>query len=125
MKVCLIGSSRFLDEYHRANKLLTLAGHIVYSIAMVSSSERGTDGPNISEDEKETLDLVHLRKIQESDIVALITDKSRYVGASTKREIKWAYMLGKPIYDPDWILKQRSSLFSEGFYYDVGKVTEK
>lgn len=92
MKLCLIGSSRFLDRYQAANRRLTLAGHIVYTIATVST------GATLAEEEKTILDLVHLRKIQESDGVVLITDESRYVGFSTKREIQWAQMLSKMIF---------------------------
>lgn len=113
MKLCLIGSSRFLDLYQEWNRRLTLAGHVIYTIAMVSTSERGMDGPNIPEEEKETLDLVHLLKIQESDGVFLITDKTGYVGFSTKREIKWARMLRKGRY---WCLSESDTSFLLGKY---------
>lgn len=98
MKLCLIGSSRFLDRYVEANRRLTLSGHIVYSIATVSSAAGG----ELPEEQKIVLDLVHLRKIQESDAVVLITDETDYVGFSTRREIQWAQMLGKLCYwSPD------------------------
>lgn len=90
MKICLIGSSRFMNRYHEVNRKLSLAGHTVYSIAMVSSSERGSDA--LIPSDKETLDLVHLLKIQGSDECFVITDETGYVGDSTKREIKWAGM---------------------------------
>lgn len=86
MKLALIGSSRFLDKYNEINRKLSLAGHVVYSIATVST------GNTLAADEKETLDLVHLLKIQESDACFLITDEAKYVGESTKREMKWAVM---------------------------------
>jgi hypothetical protein len=89
MKICLIGSSRFRDKYDEMNKRLSLGGHVVYSIAMVST------GNTLEPDQKETLDLVHLRKIQESEAVVLITDEDGYIGESTRREIKWATMLSK------------------------------
>lgn len=87
MKICLIGSSRFVDKFNDINRRLTLAGHVVYSIATVSSGKVKTLDPN----EKDTLDLVHLLKIQESDACFLITDDN-YIGESTKREMKWAVM---------------------------------
>jgi hypothetical protein len=92
MKLCLIGSTRFKDLYHEANRKLTADGHIVYSVAFISS-----DGePNeVTEAEKIILDLVHLRKILESDAVVLISDETKYIGFSTKREIQWAQMNGK------------------------------
>lgn len=93
MKLCLIGSSRFLTKYQEINRKLSLAGHVVYSIATVSSAatQGNADAP-LTVDEKETLDLVHLLKIQESDACFLITNASKYVGESTKREMKWAVM---------------------------------
>lgn len=93
MKICLIGSTRYMDDYHRANRELTLAGHIVYSVAVISTSV--TEKEPITEDQKETLDLVHLRKIQESELVVIVGKASRgvpYLGPSTKRELKWATM---------------------------------
>jgi len=93
MKIALIGSSRFLEKYNEINRRLSLAGHVVYSIATVStSSGKLTQARSLTEDEKETLDLVHLLKIQESDACFLITDETKYVGESTRREMKWAVM---------------------------------
>jgi hypothetical protein len=93
MKICLIGSSRFVEQYNEINRKLTLAGHVVYSIATVSSaSGKLQTQKQLTEDEKETIDLVHLLKIQESDACFLVTDETKYVGESTRREIKWAVM---------------------------------
>jgi hypothetical protein len=89
MKICLIGSSRFADKYAEINRKLSLAGHVVYSIATVSSKAQKVE---LTEEQKETLDLVHLLKIQESDACFLVTDEGKYVGESTKREMKWAVM---------------------------------
>ena len=99
MKICLIGSSRFLGKYEEVNRKLSLAGHVVYSIATVTSKV------DISANDKETLDLVHLLKIQESDACFLITDEAKYVGESTKREMKWAVMQDMAILsDPIWTI---------------------
>ena len=95
MKLCLIGSTRFKDLYHELNRKLTAMGHIVYSVAFISSDGAPTE---VTEDEKIILDLVHLRKILESDAVVLVTDATKYIGFSTKREIQWAQMLGKRLY---------------------------
>lgn len=95
MKICLIGSSRFKDLYDATNKKLTLDGHIVYSIATVSTA----DGSELPEAQKMVLDLVHLRKMQESDACVLVTDETGYFGFSTKREMIWAQMIGLPIMD--------------------------
>lgn len=94
MKICLIGSTRFIEKYQEINAKLTLAGHIVYTVALLTSEVRSAE---ITPEQKETLDLVHLRKILESDMVFLITDESRYVGESTRRELKWAQIFQKSI----------------------------
>lgn len=114
MKLCLIGSTRFMDLYVEANRDLTLKGHIVYTVAMMSTNSvlKPTEESPISEAEKQILDLVHLKKILESDGVVLITDGSKYVGFSTKRELQWAQMNGKKLWtDPK---KIPSAFSSEG-----------
>lgn len=95
MKLALIGSSRFKDLFDAANRELTLKGHIVYSIAMIST------GDTLSEPQKTILDLVHLRKILESDAVVLVSDATGYYGTSTNREFQWAQIVGRQIFsDP-------------------------
>lgn len=95
MKLCLIGSSRFKELYAEYNKKLTLDGHVVYSIATVSTS---IGSEQLIDDDKMLLDLVHFLKIQASDAVVVVTDKTRYVGSSTRRELVWAELNGKSIY---------------------------
>lgn len=103
MKICLIGSTRFLEKYYEWNQKLTKMGHVVYSVSVPSSQvlRKTPTAGNLTDDEKETLDLVHLLKIQNSDVCVLITDDTGYVGFSTKREIKWALMIGKQIMLPE------------------------
>lgn len=102
MKITLCGSTRFIEQYNAWNRWLALQGHTVYSVA--GSAKHGWE---ITNDEKETLDLVHLNKILNSDAILVINcelvpgddiqlyDKPLYVGESTRREIKWAKLLGK------------------------------
>lgn len=96
MKICLCGSTRFKAGYEAINRELSKTGQVVYSV----SGFHHADGEELTDEDKETLDLVHLLKIQESDAIVVIgedADGKPYVGASTKREIKWAEMLGKVI----------------------------
>jgi len=119
MKLCLIGSSRFKDQYDELNRRLTLAGHVVYSIAQVSTSA----GTELDPDDKMVLDLVHLRKIQESEGVVLVTDESRYIGFSTRREMIWARMLSKPIYGP--VAEVEENYGDIGIpWYDLGPIMD-
>lgn len=126
MKICLIGSTRFMDEYRRLNRELTLSGHVVYSVATISTSAAGEHvqaEEQITEDQKMVLDLVHLRKIQESDAVVLVTDGSHYYGFSTRREIIWARMLQKTVYAPITFCNARE--LEEDFrWWDIGFLTD-
>lgn len=111
MKITLCGSTRFMDQYDEWNRWLALRGHVVYSVA--GSAKHGWE---ITDDEKETLDLVHVLKIYNSDAILVInclrmpedfkhssgmTEErwglltESYIGSSTKREIKWAKMTCK------------------------------
>lgn len=97
MKICLCGSTRFMDQFKAVNRLLTLQGHIVYSIATASSSQLPNE--DISDEQKIVLDLVHLRKIMESDAVIVIGRQENgglYLGESTRREILWSSLWNKP-----------------------------
>ena len=97
MKICLIGSTRFMPLYIETNRRLSVAGHIVYTVAQVSSESALTKS-ELSAKDKEVLDLVHLRKILESDVVVLVTDETGYFGESTGRELLWAQINGKKIF---------------------------
>ena len=94
MKITLCGSRRFWNEFVGYNRELSLAGHVVYSLGAFKTT--GEAEMNLSDDEKWTLDLVHLAKIEESDAIFVVGDG--YVGDSTKREIKWTRIRGKKVY---------------------------
>jgi len=103
MKITLCGSTKFRDQFEDWNRRLSKMGHIVYSV-----SAYGHSGDTLTPAEKETLDLVHLRKIVESDAIFVVglTDDGPvhdrlYVGESTRREIAWARMLGKRVFRID------------------------
>jgi len=93
MKITLCGSTRFMDLYHEANLRLSLAGHIVYSVAI---SVKGDWTPTM--EAKCALDIVHLRKIDESRAILVITDDTDYMGESTTREIYYAKARGKDVF---------------------------
>lgn len=96
MRITLCGSTRFRLEYEALNRQLSLSGHTVYSVAAF-----GHSGDELTENEKEMLDLVHLKKIMESDCIMVVGSQGQgipYIGDSTRREIRWARMLGKGVY---------------------------
>lgn len=97
--VCLCGSSRFYDEFQRANYDLTMAGEIVLSIGFYPhATAQHTHGEGVSHDsvEKVALDELHKRKIDLADYVYVL-DVDGYVGDSTKSEIAYASEHGIPI----------------------------
>ena len=100
MKITLCGSTRFMDQYNEWNIKLTMAGHLVYSVARPSTSFVQGEGPKeqtLEPIEKRHLDLIHLAKIEESDAIFVI-DPNYYIGESTQREIAWANLRGKLVF---------------------------
>lgn len=92
--LCLCGSTRFLDDFHDTNTMLTRAGFSIITISM--ALPKGPDGSETETGLKEMLDLVHFNKILRSDGIVVIGDG--YIGRSTAREIVWASMQGKPAF---------------------------
>jgi len=102
-RITLCGSTRFKRTFADWNLRLTLAGHIVYSVAICGHAE----GVNHSRSEKSRLDAVHMLKILNSDAI-FVLDVGGYIGESTEREIAFAELLKKPVYHlsetcPDWV----------------------
>lgn len=94
MRICLCGSTKFKAQWEEANRSLTLDGHVVYSVAMMSHA----DNIPLKDYQKDTLDLVHKMKILNSEAVVVVSDESGYFGDSTKSELQWAQMHNIPIY---------------------------
>lgn len=100
MKITLCGSTRFMSAFGDWNVILTKAGHQVYTLC-----QNATGGSAIAHDPKVTdkneakrrFDLVHLKKISESDAIVVL-NVDGYVGDSTLREIEWARMERKDVY---------------------------
>lgn len=90
--VCLCGSTRFKEEFIRANRDETLKGNIVLSVGMFGHQE----GIDMNGPVKQKLDELHLRKIDRADEV-LVLNVGNYIGESTRREIYYAASTGKPV----------------------------
>ncbi len=82
--VTLCGSTKFKEEYLKVMKELTLEGKIVIPVGLW-----GHSGDPITEEQKKMLDELHLRKIDLADSIFVI-NPGRYIGESTKKEIKYA-----------------------------------
>ncbi|MGE5406146.1 MAG: hypothetical protein ACM3NR_00430 [Methanosarcina sp.] len=91
--ITLCGSTKFKDEFIAEQKRLTLEGNIVISVGLFGHSG---DNEVWSENIKEMLDDMHLRKIDLADEIFVI-NRGGYIGKSTKGEISYAIHSGKPV----------------------------
>lgn len=89
--ITLCGSTKFKDEYMKAQKDLTLQGNIVISVGLFGHSG---DDEVWAEGTKEMLDNMHKRKIDMADEIFVI-NVGGYIGESTKSEIEYAIRNGK------------------------------
>lgn len=98
--ITLCGSTRFKDEFMKAQKELTLKGNIVISVGLFGHSGDQEVWENMDEGTltktKEMLDDMHKRKIDMADGIFVI-NVGGYIGDSTKSEIEYAKAHGKTI----------------------------
>lgn len=91
--ITLCGSTRFKDEFMKAQKDLTLQGNIVISVGLFGHSG---DDEVWTEGTKEMLDDQHKRKIDMADEIFVI-NVGGYIGSSTRSEIEYAEAHGKKV----------------------------
>ena len=91
--ITLCGSTKFKDEFMKAQKDLTLQGNIVISVGLFGHSG---DDEVWTEGTKEMLDNMHKRKIDMADEIFVI-NVGGYIGESTKSEIEYAIRNGKRV----------------------------
>ena len=84
--VTLCGSTRFKEEFFKAQKELTLQGCIVISVGLFGHSG---DDEVWTEGTKEMLDDMHKRNIDMADEIFVI-NVGGYIGQSTRSEIEYA-----------------------------------
>ena len=98
--ITLCGSTRFKDEFMKAQKDLTLAGNIVISVGLFGHSGDNEVWENMDEGTltktRELLDDMHKRKIDMADEMFVI-DVGGYIGSSAKSEIEYAKTTGKAV----------------------------
>lgn len=98
--VTLCGSTKFKDQFMKAQKDLTLKGYIVISVGLFDHSGDQEVWENMDEGTltktKEMLDDMHKRKIDMADEIFVI-NVNGYIGDSTKSEIKYAKEHGKVV----------------------------
>jgi len=84
-KITLCGSTKFKTEFEVLNKQLTLEGNVVYSVAFFGHADKIL----LTHEQKEILDDIHKKKIENSDGIFVI-DVEGYIGSSTQSEIDYA-----------------------------------
>ena len=96
--ITLCGSTKFKDEFMKAQKELTLKGNIVISVGLFGHAGDNEVWENMDEETltktKEMLDDMHKRKIDMADEIFVI-NPGGYIGKSTKSEIEYAKEHGK------------------------------
>lgn len=91
--VTLCGSTRFKEEFIKAQKEFTLKGYIVLTVGLFGHSG---DDEALNDEVKTMLDELHKTKIEMADLIYII-NPNNYIGESTRKEINWAIELGKKI----------------------------
>jgi hypothetical protein len=102
--ITLCGSTRFERLFHVWNKVLSMAGHTVFSLSAFPSVEgsrswflEGDNAESFGEEAKKRFDATHKRKIELSDAIVVL-NRFAYIGESTLSEIEYARSLGKKVY---------------------------
>ncbi len=93
--VTLCGSTKFEDDFIKAQEFLTLTGCIVISVGLFGHAD-GKYEKEITPDVKRMLDDMHKRKIDMADSVFVI-NRDGYIGESTASEIEYAEQHGKKV----------------------------
>lgn len=91
--ITLCGSTKFRDEFVKAQKRLTLEGNIVISVGLFGHSG---DKEVWTDKTKEMLDDMHKRKIDLADEIFVI-NVAGYIGSSTQSEIEYALKTNKTV----------------------------
>ena len=98
--ITLCGSTKFKDEFFKAQKDLTLKGNIVISVGLFGHSGDSEVWENMDEGTltktKEMLDDMQKRKIDMADEIFVI-NVGGYIGDSTKSEIEYAKLTNKKV----------------------------
>jgi nucleoside 2-deoxyribosyltransferase len=90
--ITLCGSTKFKEQFEKANAFLTLKGNAVISLGFFEQSE----GIEITQEQEELFAKIHFRKIDLADEIFII-DVNGYIGNSTRKEIEYATQAGKPV----------------------------
>ena len=91
--ITLCGSTKFKDDFLKANAELTLQGNVVISVGVFGHTDPEYM-KRIDEEMKTQLDDIHRRKIDMADEIFVINTDG-YIVSSTKSEIEYALQNNK------------------------------
>jgi len=91
--ICLVGSTKFKQEFIQANRDETLKGHIVLTVGLFGHQE---DDFIMDSQTKRDLDKLHIAKIDMCDEV-LVLNVNGYIGVGGCDEIGYAWAIDKPV----------------------------
>jgi len=91
--ITLCGSTKFKKSFDFLNLHLTLNGNIILQPGCFAHADNIT----ITEEQKENLDKLHLKKIDMASII-IIVNENDYIGSSTRNEIEYSIKQNKKIY---------------------------
>ena len=94
--VTLCGSTRFKNDFVKAQEDMTLKGYIVITVGLYGHADKKYETV-ITPSIKVMLDDMHKRKIDIADSIMVI-NKDDYIGESTRSEIEYAKQSGKKVY---------------------------
>ncbi len=95
--ITLCGSTRFKDAILAENARLTIEGNLVISLGVFGHADLPDyDWATDVSDMRGMLGRLHRQKIDLADEVHVV-NPGGYIGESTRREIAYAEMLGKPV----------------------------
>ncbi len=95
--VTLCGSTKFFTECMEINRRLTFDGWIVLMCGSWGHSYHKDREGNTGE-VYEKIKTLHYKKILMSDVIVVVSDKSGYIGSSTKAEIEFCKQKDIPIF---------------------------
>lgn len=91
--ICICGSTKFKDEYLKAQIDITMNGEIFLTVGFFGHSG---DSFAFKPETKAMIDKLHFRKIDLSDEIFVI-NVNGYIGESTRNEIEYAQKQGKTV----------------------------
>jgi len=97
--ICLVGSVRQEKDWRYWIARLTAEGYIVFGAGLYQTIDEG-----VSQETWGLVSKVHLKKIDLSDIVAIIRKEDGSIGDDTRSDVEYARSMGKRVVNVEDLL---------------------